>query len=286
MIYEIQANAKASLSVPGRKPSNTLFSLLCPCFSPEDPKIESLNGIFGVQNITSLEDMGACSSNESIIAIRWKFSCLKIRFEKIISDWLSIDKSSQRGIFNNTLNDWSSLLGGSGNGYFVLRTDVFLRINDRCDVVLLLLNHGSLVTHIWHIYQFLMLLLIRKSGNISILVRALTWQQQTSLVYQVALLKWNKCYLWLMFSGSPWIVGAWFVYSTLHKRGIMSGSLLDLNTLEALLLISIFQPRDARRCGESSWSWSQLRGEGTWVVFVLSHEYLQTFWGQKTYAAS
>jgi len=151
MIYEIQANAKASLSVPGRKPSNTLFSLLCPCFSPEDPKIESLNGIFGVQNIMSLEDMGACSSNESIIAIRWKFSCLKIRFEKIISDWLSIDKSSQRGIFNNTLNDWSSLLGGSGNGYFVLRTDVFLRINDRCDVVLLLLNHGSLVTHIWHI---------------------------------------------------------------------------------------------------------------------------------------
>jgi len=152
MIYEIQANAKASLSVPGRKPSNTLFSLLCPCFSPEDPKIESLNGIFGVQNIMSLEDMGACSSNESIIAIRWKFSCLKIRFEKIISDWLSIDKSSQRGIFNNTLNDWSSLLGGSGNGYFVLRTDVFLRINDRCDVVLLLLNHGSLVTHIWHIF--------------------------------------------------------------------------------------------------------------------------------------
>jgi len=42
--------------------------------------------------------MGACSSNESIIAIRWKFSCLKIRFEKIISDRLSVDKLSQRGI--------------------------------------------------------------------------------------------------------------------------------------------------------------------------------------------
>jgi len=27
----------------------------------------------------------------------------------------------------------------------------------------------------------------------------------------------------------------------------MAGSLLDINTLEALLLISIFQPRDARR---------------------------------------
>jgi len=52
------------------------------------------------------------------------------------------------------------------------------------------------------------------------------------------------------------------------NAALMSGSLLDLNTLEAL--ISIFQPRDARRCGESSWSWSQLKGEGTWVAFLFS----------------
>jgi len=44
LAWFIQVNAKASLSVPGRKPSNTLFS--CPCFSLEDPKIESLNRHF------------------------------------------------------------------------------------------------------------------------------------------------------------------------------------------------------------------------------------------------
>lgn len=39
MIYEIQAIAKASLLVPGRYPSNTLFSLLFPCFTPASLRI-------------------------------------------------------------------------------------------------------------------------------------------------------------------------------------------------------------------------------------------------------
>ena len=81
-------------------------------------------------------------------------------------------------------------------------------------------------------------------------------------------LKWSKCYLWLMFSGSPWVVGAWFVYSALHKRGIDVRLTFGSQHTRSSTFNFHFQPRDARRCGESSWSW--LRGEGTWVAFLFS----------------
>jgi len=47
----------------------------------------------------SLEDMGACSSNEKYNRYPMeKFLCLIIRFEQTINDRLSIDKSSQGDI--------------------------------------------------------------------------------------------------------------------------------------------------------------------------------------------
>jgi len=117
----------------------------------------------------------------------------------------------------------------------------------------------------------------QKENHINTLVRPLTWQQHTSLVYQVALLKWNKCYLWLMFSGSPWFVGAWFAYSTLHKCGInLQYIKFTFGSQHARSSTFDFHFSTAgcqKRCGESSWSQLRARHVDGFFLFSVMNTY-------------
>jgi len=125
---------KASLSVPGRYLNNTLFFSLASHLQVWRFKNRIIKtGIFGVQNIMSLEDMGACSSNEKYNCYPMNnLSCLRIRFEQNHQRWIVYRWIKSERHFNDPQWLVNSLLGGSDNGWFVLRTDVlyYLGISD------------------------------------------------------------------------------------------------------------------------------------------------------------